>query len=42
VMPIVAVGDIELPAAPGPVTREARAALRALVERELAAAGRFT
>jgi branched-chain amino acid aminotransferase len=42
VMPIVAVGDIELPAAPGPVTREAHAALRALVERELAAAGRFT
>jgi len=42
VMPIVAVGEIEIPAAPGPVTREAHAALRALVERELAAAGRFT
>ena len=42
VMPIVAVGEIQLPAAPGPVTREAHAALRALVERELAAAGRFT
>ena len=41
-MPIVAVGEIQLPAAPGPVTREAHAALRALVERELAAAGRFT
>ena len=42
VMPIAAVGEIELPAAPGPVTRAAHAALRALVERELAAAGRFT
>ena len=42
VMPIVTVGEIELPKAPGPVTREAHAALRALVERELAAAGRFT
>jgi branched-chain amino acid aminotransferase len=42
VMPIVVVGDIELPSAPGPVTRDAHAALRALVERELAAAGRFT
>ena len=42
VMPIVAVDEIELPAAPGPVTREAHDALRALVERELAAAGRFT
>jgi branched-chain amino acid aminotransferase len=42
VMPIVVVGDIELPSAPGPVTREAHTALRALVERELAVAGRFT
>jgi branched-chain amino acid aminotransferase len=42
VMPIVAVGDIELPAGPGPVTRDAHAALRRLVERELAAVERFT
>jgi branched-chain amino acid aminotransferase len=42
VMPIVAVGDIMLPAAPGPVTGEAHAAFRALVERELGTAGRFT
>jgi branched-chain amino acid aminotransferase len=42
VMPIVAVGDIELPAGPGPVTRDAHAALRGLVERELAAVERFT
>jgi branched-chain amino acid aminotransferase len=42
VMPIVAVGEIELPAAPGPITREAQAAFRALVDRELAPAGRLT
>ena len=42
VMPIVAVGEIELPAAPGPVTRAAHEAFRALVARELAPADRFT
>jgi branched-chain amino acid aminotransferase len=42
VMPIVVVGDIELPSAPGPVTREAHTVLRALVERELAVARSFT
>jgi len=38
VMPIAAVDDIELPAAPGPVTLDAHARLQARVERELAAA----
>ena len=38
VMPIAAVDDHELPAAPGPVTREAHARLVRRVERELAAA----
>ena len=38
VMPIAAVDDIELPAAPGPVTLEAHARFQARVERELAAA----
>ena len=38
VMPIAAVGDIELPSAPGPVTSDAHARLQARVERELAAA----
>ena len=43
VMPIVAVGDIVLPSAPGPVTRSAHEAFRALLERELAPpADRFT
>ena len=37
VMPIAAVDDIELPAAPGPVTLDAHARLQARVERELAA-----
>ena len=37
VMPITAIDDRELPAAPGPVTERAGAALRARVERELAA-----
>jgi hypothetical protein len=36
--PISAVDDIELPSAPGPVTREARSRLLARIERELAAA----
>jgi branched-chain amino acid aminotransferase len=38
VMPIAAVDDIELPAAPGPVTLDAHARFQARVERELAAA----
>ena len=38
VMPIAAIDDIELPAAPGPVTQEAHARFQARVERELAAA----
>jgi len=38
VMPIAAVDDIELPSAPGPVTREAHARFQQRVERELAAA----
>jgi branched-chain amino acid aminotransferase len=38
VMPIAAVDDIELPAAPGPVTRDAHARFQQRVERELAAA----
>jgi branched-chain amino acid aminotransferase len=38
VMPIAAVDDLELPAAPGPVTLEAHARLQRRVERELAAA----
>jgi branched-chain amino acid aminotransferase len=37
VMPITAIDGRELPAAPGPVTERAAAALRARVERELAA-----
>jgi len=36
--PISVVDDIELPSAPGPVTREARSRLLARIERELAAA----
>jgi branched-chain amino acid aminotransferase len=39
VMPIAAVDDVPLPAAPGPVTRAAHAALMRRVERELAGAG---
>jgi branched-chain amino acid aminotransferase len=42
VMPIAAVGEIELPAAPGPVTRSAHEAFRALLGRELPPADRFT
>jgi len=38
VMPIAQVDDIELPAAPGPVTLDAHARFQARVERELAAA----
>ena len=38
VMPIAAVDDIELPSAPGPVTRDAHARFQRRVERELAAA----
>jgi branched-chain amino acid aminotransferase len=38
VMPIAAVDDIELPAAPGPVTTDAHARFQRRVERELAAA----
>jgi branched-chain amino acid aminotransferase len=38
VMPIAVVDDIELPAAPGPVTLEAHRRFQARVERELAAA----
>ena len=38
VMPIAAVDDIELPAAPGPVTLDAHARFQARVERELATA----
>jgi branched-chain amino acid aminotransferase len=38
VMPITAIDGRVLPAAPGPVTEAAGAALRSLVERELAAA----
>src|SRR3954467_11238178 len=37
VMPIAAVDDIELPSAPGPVTREARDRLAQRIERELGA-----
>ena len=37
VMPIAAIDDIELPAAPGPVTQAAHARFQARVERELAA-----
>ena len=36
VMPITAIDGRDLPAAPGPVTEHAAAALRARVERELA------
>ena len=36
-MPITAIDDRSLPAAPGPVTERAAAALRARVQRELAA-----
>ena len=39
VMPIAAVDDIALPAAPGPVTRAAREALTARIDRELASGG---
>jgi len=39
VMPVTAIDDIELPDAPGPVTRAAHEALTARVVRELAAAG---
>jgi branched-chain amino acid aminotransferase len=39
VMPVTAVDDIELPDAPGPVTRAAHEALTARIVRELAAAG---
>src|SRR4051794_7991541 len=39
VMPVTAIDDIELPEAPGPVTRGAHEALTARVVRELAAAG---
>jgi branched-chain amino acid aminotransferase len=38
VMPIAAIDDIELPAAPGPVTLDAHARFQRRVERELAAA----
>jgi branched-chain amino acid aminotransferase len=38
VMPIAVIDDIELPAAPGPVTHDAHARFQARVERELAAA----
>jgi branched-chain amino acid aminotransferase len=38
VMPIAAIDDIELPAAPGPVTEDAYARIQRRVERELAAA----
>jgi branched-chain amino acid aminotransferase len=38
VMPIAAIDDIELPAAPGPVTLDAHARFQARVERELGAA----
>jgi branched-chain amino acid aminotransferase len=38
VMPISAIDGVPLPAAPGPVTEAAHAALRSLVERELGAA----
>ena len=38
VMPITAVDDIQLPAAPGPASRAAHAAFRQRVERELAQA----
>ena len=37
VMPIAVIDDIELPAAPGPVTEDAHARFQARVERELAA-----
>jgi branched-chain amino acid aminotransferase len=37
-LPIGVVDDIELPSAPGPVTREARSRLLARIERELAVA----
>jgi branched-chain amino acid aminotransferase len=37
-MPISVVDDVELPSAPGPVTREVRSRLLARIERELAAA----
>jgi len=37
VMPIAAIDDLELPAAPGPVTQEARERLARRIERELAA-----
>ena len=37
VMPIAAIDAMELPAAPGPVTEDARARLRARIERELEA-----
>ncbi|MEA2310470.1 MAG: branched-chain amino acid aminotransferase [Solirubrobacteraceae bacterium] len=38
VMPIAAIDEIELPAAPGPVTQDARERLSRRIERELAAA----
>ena len=37
VMPIAAIDGVELPSAPGPVTEDARARLRARIERELGA-----
>jgi branched-chain amino acid aminotransferase len=37
VMPIAAVDDIELPSAPGPITRDARERLAKRIERELGA-----
>jgi branched-chain amino acid aminotransferase len=40
VMPVMAVDDIELPGAPGPVTRAVHEALTARIVRELAAVGR--
>jgi branched-chain amino acid aminotransferase len=40
IMPIAVIDDIELPAAPGPVTQAASQALAQVVERELAGIGR--
>ena len=37
VLPIAAIDDVDLPAAPGPVTAEARERLLARIERELGA-----
>jgi branched-chain amino acid aminotransferase len=39
VMPIAVIDEIELPAAPGPVTQAAARALAQRVDRELAGAG---